>query len=635
MAIDAYEYLGVPFDATDNEIKLAYIRLLNQYNAPVGVPVGGTGLRPNLEETQRWYQLVSTKERREDYNSGLLLSRQETTQIEPAVPTPAAAKLAETHETGSGSKEKRKRTRKRTRQKHKSQGGQNSEGDEEWDADEIDEQPREMASVQPRSETSAPLNGRTSDLVGDARETKVNGVSDDVQPADNAVSAAAPESFNSKKAPATAPTPAPPTHAHINPTAGAAAATASSLISGQLNGTIAHSVPVALAGPTTPQAPTAPQAPAQSQPPVMPQDAAAVPLAAAPAADAPGTADTALENDTSKTESPAQAMARPALHEDGAARPIHAPEATAKENSACKAAGDDSKDSKSSKGEAYLEIGEIWAGFYAGVCSLWSVVWPVVWYIVQSAVRYAVWYLVLGAITAFALAITAYLTLIATTLVSDMLNLYPEDIGDMLIDRLPGSLANRPALVSINLGNHTLPYMARSYCAYSVLGLPYSPGLSAVEVRTAYRRAALLSHPDKSAFTASKAYFDSEGNSLSDVREAYAILSDPYRRCVHDQLLGMAPLWKRKHWPFADLPLLGHNGVAAAVAAMRCRDLLPDDCHQAAVLIHEYDQASAPAKEAGALVVLEDASLAVYEAVGGAVRVIWWCLGGLLYLLGW
>lgn len=69
---------------------------------------------------------------------------------------------------------------------------------------------------------------------------------------------------------------------------------------------------------------------------------------------------------------------------------------------------------------------------------------------------------------------------------------------------------------------------------YSILDLP--PGASLDDVKKAYRRLAMLYHPDKNQGNAyAAAHFQ-------EVREAYDVLSDPDKRAVyHDQ---------RSHWKY-------------------------------------------------------------------------------------
>lgn len=70
--------------------------------------------------------------------------------------------------------------------------------------------------------------------------------------------------------------------------------------------------------------------------------------------------------------------------------------------------------------------------------------------------------------------------------------------------------------------------MAKSY--YVILGI--SPGASADEVKTAYRRLAKAFHPD---------YYKGGSESFREIQEAYAVLGNPKRRYEYERQLTRKP----------------------------------------------------------------------------------------------
>src|ERR687883_1677757 len=71
--------------------------------------------------------------------------------------------------------------------------------------------------------------------------------------------------------------------------------------------------------------------------------------------------------------------------------------------------------------------------------------------------------------------------------------------------------------------------MADQINYYEVLGVPREA--SQEEIRTAYRRLAKVRHPDHPSGSAQE---------FSLLQEAYAVLSDPNRRRLHDEALDLA-----------------------------------------------------------------------------------------------
>nr|CAD1844224.1 unnamed protein product [Ananas comosus var. bracteatus] len=82
----------------------------------------------------------------------------------------------------------------------------------------------------------------------------------------------------------------------------------------------------------------------------------------------------------------------------------------------------------------------------------------------------------------------------------------------------PRSLSSPPPLLS--------PRAASSSSLYDVLGV--SGAATAAEIRAAYRRLALVSHPDASSSASAAAEF-------MRIHAAYAILSDPDERHAYDR----------------------------------------------------------------------------------------------------